>query len=127
MAAIKNQSFLISNPLEVVNNPPISPNFSNIWSSTQLQYLSTTAPSKPTTLTEQLTAANMSTSHHNVQEKSQVASGIVNRPAPGISYFTPLQDPPAGTALVAEGQKLPKLFQPLKLRGVVSEIKAVLK
>ena len=43
-----------------------------------------------------------------------------NIPAPGVSYFTPLQDPPAGTAVVPQpnGKPIPKLFQPLTIRGV---------
>lgn len=63
----------------------------------------------------------MSTSHHNTTDKpAQPADDLVNHAAPGISYFTPLQDPPAGTALLVDGQKdVPKLFKPLKLRGVV--------
>ena len=40
-------------------------------------------------------------------------------PAKGISYFTPAQDPPAGTALgTQDGSPVPKLFTPLKIRGV---------
>lgn len=36
-----------------------------------------------------------------------------------VSYFTPQQDPPAGTAIgMADGSKIPKLFTPLKLRGL---------
>jgi len=44
----------------------------------------------------------------------------LNVPAPGISYFTPEQKPPAGTAVVPQpdGKPIPKLFQPLKIRGV---------
>ncbi|KZL84250.1 nadh:flavin oxidoreductase nadh oxidase [Colletotrichum incanum] len=62
----------------------------------------------------------MSTTHHNIQEKPDTPDGNVNEPAPGIPYFTPKQDPPAGTALLPEGQKdVPKLFRPLKLRGLV--------
>ncbi|PQE17733.1 GDP-mannose pyrophosphorylase a protein [Rutstroemia sp. NJR-2017a BVV2] len=38
-----------------------------------------------------------------------------SRPAPGISYFTPLQDPPSGTAL---SPNPPKIFTPLKIRGL---------
>ncbi|KAL5358794.1 hypothetical protein BJX96DRAFT_183340 [Aspergillus floccosus] len=40
---------------------------------------------------------------------------IENKPAPGISYFTPAQDPPAGTAAnpQSDGSTPPKLFQPL--------------
>lgn len=42
------------------------------------------------------------------------------KPAEGISYFTPAQDPPAGTAAnpQSNGQSIPKLFQPLTIRGV---------
>lgn len=59
------------------------------------------------------------TSHHNIHHQPEGEPEFVNRPAPGISYFTPAQDPPAGTALVVEGQNhVPKLFKPLKLRGV---------
>jgi hypothetical protein len=41
-------------------------------------------------------------------------------PAPGISYFTPEQNPPSGTAVNPQSDKnpIPKLFQPLKIRGV---------
>lgn len=45
---------------------------------------------------------------------------IVNKPAPGISYFTPAQTPPSGTAKdpQSDGLAIPKLFQPLTIRGV---------
>ncbi|KAJ5776312.1 uncharacterized protein N7511_001323 [Penicillium nucicola] len=45
---------------------------------------------------------------------------IPNKPANGISYYTPAQDPPAGTAASpqSDGTKPPKLFQPFKVRGV---------
>ena len=45
---------------------------------------------------------------------------IINKPAQGISYFTPAQVPPAGTARnpQSDGQPIPKLFQPLTIRGV---------
>ncbi|KAF4183382.1 hypothetical protein CNMCM8694_002500 [Aspergillus lentulus] len=41
-------------------------------------------------------------------------------PAEGIPYFTPAQNPPAGTAANPQtnGQKIPKLFTPLTIRGV---------
>ncbi|KAL4921266.1 NADH-dependent flavin oxidoreductase [Aspergillus aurantiobrunneus] len=41
------------------------------------------------------------------------------RPAEGISYFTPAQSPPAGTARnpQSSGAPIPKLFQPLTIRG----------
>ncbi|KAJ3495493.1 hypothetical protein NLJ89_g10616 [Agrocybe chaxingu] len=44
----------------------------------------------------------------------------INRPAPGISYFTYEQSTPAGTAIMPQksGKLIPKLFQPLKIRGV---------
>ncbi|KAA8646877.1 hypothetical protein EYZ11_010037 [Aspergillus tanneri] len=47
------------------------------------------------------------------------ADGYVE-PAPGISYFTPAQSTPAGTAAnpQSNGKKVPKLFQPLTVRGV---------
>ncbi|CBX96213.1 hypothetical protein IAQ61_001389 [Plenodomus lingam] len=43
-----------------------------------------------------------------------------NKAAPNAPYFTPEQSPPAGTALgMLDGSsKIPKLFQPLKLRGL---------
>lgn len=46
---------------------------------------------------------------------------LANKAAKGISYFTPEQDPPAGTAIGADqsGTKIPKLFQPLRIRDLV--------
>ncbi|KAK2782790.1 hypothetical protein FQN52_000613 [Onygenales sp. PD_12] len=45
---------------------------------------------------------------------------IRNEAAPGISYFSPYQNPPSGTAAApqSDGSQPPKLFQPLKVRGV---------
>lgn len=45
---------------------------------------------------------------------------VNNKPAEGISYFTPAQEPAAGTAANPQtnGQPIPKLFQPLTIRGV---------
>ncbi|KAG5641771.1 hypothetical protein DXG03_004266 [Asterophora parasitica] len=44
--------------------------------------------------------------------------------AKGVSYFTPAQSPPAGTALVPQpnGKAIPTLFEPLKIRvgGILS-------
>jgi 2,4-dienoyl-CoA reductase-like NADH-dependent reductase (Old Yellow Enzyme family) len=59
-------------------------------------------------------------SHHALPKEPVTDPGFVNKAAPGISYFTPLQSPPAGTALgMLDGSsKIPKLFTPLKLRGV---------
>ena len=44
----------------------------------------------------------------------------VQEPAPGIPYFTPAQIPPSGSAVVPQpdGKPIPKLFQPLTVRGV---------
>lgn len=41
-------------------------------------------------------------------------------PAPGASFYTPLQSLPAGTALVKQrsGKPIPKAFEPLRIRGV---------
>ena len=60
--------------------------------------------------------------HHNIHEsKAQdfAHQNIANEAAPGISYYTPLQRPPAGTATDPQpnGSPIPKLFKPLKLRG----------
>ncbi|KAH9828452.1 putative NADPH dehydrogenase [Teratosphaeria destructans] len=68
------------------------------------------------------------TSHHNVDDiQPQEEPHNVNRAAPGISYFTPAQIPRAGTALVVEGQtSVPKLFQPLKLRGMTLQNRIML-
>ncbi|KAL1745082.1 NADH:flavin oxidoreductase 1 [Schizophyllum fasciatum] len=43
-----------------------------------------------------------------------------NKAATGVSFFTPAQDPPSGTALDPQpnGNPIPKLFTPLKIRGL---------
>ncbi|KAK7735939.1 NADH-dependent flavin oxidoreductase [Cytospora paraplurivora] len=43
-----------------------------------------------------------------------------NKPAEGVPFFTPAQEPPSGTALDPQpnGAPIPKLFTPLKIRGV---------
>lgn len=41
---------------------------------------------------------------------------IENKAAPGVPYYTPEQDPPAGTALNPD--TAPTLFQPLKIRNL---------
>ncbi|KAJ5387873.1 hypothetical protein N7509_010414 [Penicillium cosmopolitanum] len=45
---------------------------------------------------------------------------IANKPAQGISYFTPAQIPPAGSAAIpqSDGGQPPKLFTPFTVRGV---------
>ena len=47
-------------------------------------------------------------------------SKIFNSPAPNVSYFTPAQIPASGTAVdpQPDGKPIPKLFQPLKIRGL---------
>lgn len=50
---------------------------------------------------------------------SQDPDLIINRRAPKLSYFTPAQSPPSGTAkYIFKDAQLPKLFTPLKIRGV---------
>ncbi|KAI2631395.1 NADPH dehydrogenase [Hypomontagnella submonticulosa] len=46
--------------------------------------------------------------------------GILNKRADGVPFYTPVQDPPAGTALdpQPDGKPIPKLFTPLKIRGL---------
>ena len=61
--------------------------------------------------------------HHNVAEAQQqdfTNQDIKNAPAQGISYYTPAQVPPSGTASDPQpnGSHPPKLFQPLTIRGV---------
>jgi 2,4-dienoyl-CoA reductase-like NADH-dependent reductase (Old Yellow Enzyme family) len=53
------------------------------------------------------------------QHHTSKPSVIVNEPAKGISYFTPAQIPPAGSAKnpQSDGSPIPKLFQPLTIRG----------
>ncbi|KAF2258136.1 FMN-linked oxidoreductase [Lojkania enalia] len=60
-------------------------------------------------------------SHHALPKEVEGENHLTNKPMPGISYFTPMQDPPAGTALgMKDGSdKIPKLFTPLKLRGII--------
>lgn len=65
-------------------------------------------------------------SHHGIpeaqegQDSQPGSEDVVNEPARGISYFTPAQTPPSGTAAdpQPDGSHPPKLFQPLKLRGL---------
>lgn len=70
------------------------------------------------------------TSHHNIHHKPEEERHNVNRDAPGHEergYFTPLQQPPAGSALIVEGQKsVPKLYKPLKIRGMTMQNRIML-
>ncbi|KAF5368861.1 hypothetical protein D9758_002879 [Tetrapyrgos nigripes] len=45
---------------------------------------------------------------------------IINKPAPGVPFFTPAQNPPSGTALESQpnDKPIPKLFTPIKIRNV---------
>jgi 2,4-dienoyl-CoA reductase-like NADH-dependent reductase (Old Yellow Enzyme family) len=55
------------------------------------------------------------------QEKEDKCSEpIVNESAENCSFFTPKQDPRAGSAIVPQpsGKPVPKLFTPLKIRGI---------
>lgn len=48
-------------------------------------------------------------------------SKLYNAPAPNVPYFTPKQEPPAGSAVEpqADNKSIPTLFQPLRIRGIV--------
>ncbi|KNB19000.1 hypothetical protein FOXG_16391 [Fusarium oxysporum f. sp. lycopersici 4287] len=41
---------------------------------------------------------------------------ICNKPAAGVSFFTPAQQPPAGSA--TKRDSAPTLFKPLRIRGI---------
>ena len=64
--------------------------------------------------------------HHNIVESKQQDfkhQNIENGAAKGVSYYTPAQNPPSGTASDPQpnGSHPPKLFQPLKLRGLTMQ------
>ncbi|KAI2472212.1 FMN-linked oxidoreductase [Annulohypoxylon bovei var. microspora] len=46
----------------------------------------------------------------------EIMSSITNKGAPNATFYTPVQDPPAGTAL--DPASAPTLFKPLKIRGI---------
>ncbi|KAH8684869.1 putative mannose-1-phosphate guanyltransferase [Tricladium varicosporioides] len=54
--------------------------------------------------------------------------GISNEPAQGVSYFTPAQTPPSGTASdpQPDNRLIPKLFTPLKIRGLTLQNRIIL-
>jgi len=54
------------------------------------------------------------------EEKTQHGADIYNEAAEGIRYYTPAQKPPSGTAVTPQpdNKPVPKLFTPLKIRGV---------
>ncbi|KAH9888031.1 hypothetical protein C8Q73DRAFT_199385 [Cubamyces lactineus] len=44
---------------------------------------------------------------------------LLAKPAPNTSFWTPAQEPPAGTAAPPkDGKPIPSLFQPVKIRGL---------
>ncbi|KAI9645111.1 NADH-dependent flavin oxidoreductase [Ciborinia camelliae] len=51
--------------------------------------------------------------------------GILNIPAPGVSFYTPLQSPPSGTAL-SPSSSTPKLFTPLRIRSLTLQNRIML-
>ena len=48
----------------------------------------------------------------------EMSKSIVNIGAEGVSFFTPRQDPPAGSALKSE-KKVPALFTPITIRNAI--------
>ena len=65
-------------------------------------------------------------SHHGIpeaQQQEQKHESIQNRAAPGVPFYTPLQEPPSGTAT---SPNPPKLFQPLKIRGLTLQNRIML-
>jgi hypothetical protein len=65
-------------------------------------------------------------SHHCISECEQPIEqhkDIPNQGAKGISYYTPAQIPPAGTASdpKPDGSRPAKLFQPLKIRALTMQ------
>lgn len=57
------------------------------------------------------------------EEVQNASKGIPNRGAKDVSFYTPEQAPPAGTALDPQpsGQSIPKLFTPLKIRDMTMQ------
>ncbi|KAM0148649.1 hypothetical protein ACHAQE_009123 [Botrytis cinerea] len=59
------------------------------------------------------------TRYANIDDEASIIE-IVNEAAPNTPYFTPKQDPVSGTAIATQtdGQEIPPLFTPLKIRDV---------
>ncbi|GAM89356.1 hypothetical protein ANO11243_073930 [Dothideomycetidae sp. 11243] len=71
----------------------------------------------------------MSTAHHGGAQDPKGEDRLNNRPAPNTSYYTPLQSPPAGTAIVPKDKSakdIPKVFQPLRIRGMLMQNRIML-
>jgi hypothetical protein len=52
------------------------------------------------------------------QQEATEPSCIYNKAAKGVPFFTPAQEPAAGTGLTGPDGELPKLFTPIKIRGI---------
>ncbi|KAG6287244.1 hypothetical protein E4U09_006260 [Claviceps aff. purpurea] len=54
------------------------------------------------------------------EKAGKCESSILNVSAKGVPFFTPEQDPVAGSAVIPQpsGKTVPKLFTPLKIRGI---------
>merc|ERR1712000_486377 len=54
------------------------------------------------------------------EKNAKCADPIVNKASPRVPFFTPEQDPVAGSAVEPQpsGKPIPKLFTPLKIRGI---------
>ncbi|KAH8590631.1 putative mannose-1-phosphate guanyltransferase [Bisporella sp. PMI_857] len=74
--------------------------------------------------------SNMSSHHAVTSHVAEIKTrhGIPNKAAEGISYFTPAQVPPSGTASdpQPDGRPIPKLFTPFKLRGLTFQNRIML-
>ncbi|TAQ83707.1 hypothetical protein B7494_g7969 [Chlorociboria aeruginascens] len=55
-------------------------------------------------------------------------SGVPNKAAPGVPYFTPAQEPPSGTASnpQPDGSPIPKLFTPFTIRSTTFQNRIML-
>ena len=75
-----------------------------------------------------MATTNGFSSHHAIPQADTSIKTIFNEAAPGISYYTPAQTPPSGTASdpQPDGSRPPKLFQPLKLRGLTLQNRIML-
>lgn len=55
-----------------------------------------------------------------LEKESKCSQPILNKAAKNVPFFTPEQDPVAGSAVEPQpsGNPIPKLFTPLKIRGI---------
>ena len=82
-------------------------------------------PQQTSPVSTRMSTLTKISSHHAVPQASNGGeTHHVNRPTPGISYFTPAQCPPAGTAI--DEKPVPKLFSPLKVRGITLQNRIML-